>query len=652
VDRSGHARPMKAARDRKDGIMKEAVAVIQCEPGQGWERLLEPCPNVTLLENMVGRLLRIHGVRAVYLFADDASGRSALLAEARRLNVRVLHRGPSALPAWLGLAWRCLFAAAVVRVRDDSPFVDSKVADAMVGKLLETNADCVYGVDFPQGTVPSQIMSPAFLLRTAVKHVKTFASRAHLAQAIRGPLKGGKAVYVRMSECYDVTAVPQSLAVKSREDLASICEIYGGIDLAQLCLDDAVTLYSDEEKFIAYLTKLRETSQAPHRINAVLNRYEAERGRPHLRAFPISLGLNIMPICDVDCQFCSFSPQQMDNRDRVTLEEFKQLDWLKYVSELALWGGIGESLINPEFPKIFEYALERFPHLKIGLSTIGKSLKPAISDRLVGRLDFLNVSLNAARRETHAKIVKAGQFDRVVANLRYLMDQRKAKGATLPKVHLSMVIMRENVEEIVEFIDLAKDLGVDKAVFSHYLTTTIEGNRKVGEESSLYHHQELTDELILRTKERAERLGVDVQLPLPFSVKDYHILFSARSESGPSGDCFLPWTNCYLSVDERGHREMLFCCSGMYLRTPYDIHQLDEANFMKLWNGPVPQHFRKTTNVPDGNPLCTFCKTEDRFDPANKKIYEIDRVFGDVLETMSGQGHSSPLLTVTKHRVP
>ncbi len=629
--------------------MKGTIAVIQCERGRGWERLLAPCQSVTLLETLVGRLCAIRGVTTVYLFAEDAPDRRALIAEARRLGVRILHRRPSALATWVGFAWRCLFAAAIVRVRDDSPFVDSDVASAMVEKLTRTKADCVYGADFPPGTFPSQVSSPAFVLATAIKHLKAFASRSDLAHAIRDPLKGGKTEYVCMRECYAATEVPMPWAVKTPEDLASICELYGGFDFARLRLEDAVALYSDEENYIAYLTKLRETSKAPHRINAVLNRYETEKGRIHLRSFPVSLGLNIMPICDVDCQFCSFSPQQMDSRDRVTLEEFKQLDWLKYVSELALWGGIGESLINPEFPKIFDYALDRFPHLKIGLSTIGKSLKPAISDRLVGRLDFLNISLNAARKETHAKIVKAGQFDRVVSNLRYLMEQRKAKGTALPRVHLSMVIMRENVEEMTDFIDLAKDLEVDKAVFSHYLTTTIEGTRKAGEDSSLYHHQKVADEMIRRTKERAQQLGVEVFLPLPFSMKDYHILFSARSEFGPSGDCFLPWTNCYLSVDERGRREMLFCCSGMYLRAPYDIHRLDEVNFMKLWNGPVPQHFRKTTNATGGNPLCTFCKTEDRFDPANKRIYEINRTFGEVLETMSGEGQMAPLLTVTKH---
>ena len=319
-----------------------------------------------------------------------------------------------------------------------------------------------------------------------------------------------------------------------------------------------------------------------------------------------------------------------------------------YGAELALWGVLGESLINPEFSAIFNYAVERFPHLKIGLSTIGKSLTPQISDQLVGRLSFLNVSLNAARKETHAKLVKAGQFDRVVANLRYFMEQRRAKGIRMPRVHLSMVIMRENVEEMPEFIDLAADLGVDTAVFSHYLTTTIEGHRKSPEASSLYCHQELTDQMLLKTRQRADELGVNVFLPPLFSNKNCSILFSARSEYGPSGECFEPWRNCYLSIDEQGRRQMLFCCSGMYLRAFYDVPRLDEAHFLRIWNGPIPQHFRKTTNSKEGNPLCSFCKTEDRFDPANKKIFEIDRTFGHELERLGGESALTQFLNVTR----
>jgi hypothetical protein len=211
-----------------------------------------------------------------------------------------------------------------------------------------------------------------------------------------------------------------------------------------------------------------------------------------------------------------------------------------------------------------------------------------------------------------------------------------------------MVIMRENVDEMAEFIDLAADLGVDQAVFSHYLTTTIEGNRKTGEDSSLYHHQALADEMIGKARERASQRGLTVLLPPPFSKKDFTVFFGARSESDSSGDCFLPWSHCFLSVDERGRRQMLFCCSGMYLRAPYDIKRLDEHSFLDLWNGPVPQHFRKTTNIVEGNQLCTFCKTEDRFDPANKKILDIDRTFGHELERLGGESALTQFLNVTR----
>lgn len=607
------------------------------------------CQGTTLLEILVKRLERLEGFAGVYLYAEDAAARPSLVQEGRRLKVRILHRDPSAIGAWLSFVWHCLRAGAVVRVREDSPFVDPEVANTMINRLTSRQADCVYAVDFPQGMFPSQVISPTFVLRTALTNLRNVICRPDLVQAMRQVLRQGKTDYFRMRDFDAPISISQSFIVNTPDELTMVAELYGGISLDRFGLREVARLYADEETFISYLTDRQAKSKAPHLVNAVLNRYEAEKGRSELKSYPVSVGFNIMPICNVDCQFCSFSPQEMVNRNGVTLEEFKRLDWLRYASELALWGGVGESLINPEFSAIFNYAVERFPHLKIGLSTIGKSLTPQISDQLVGRLSFLNVSLNAARKETHAKLVKAGQFDRVVANLRYFMEQRRAKGTRMPRVHLSMVIMRENVEEMPEFIDLAAALGVDTAVFSHYLTTTIEGHRKSPEASSLYCHQELADQMLLKTRQRADELGVNVFLPPLFSNKNCSILFSARSEYGPSGDCFEPWRNCYLSIDEQGRRQMLFCCSGMYLRAFYDVRRLDEANFLRIWNGPIPQHFRKTTNSRGGNPLCSFCKTEDRFDPATQKIYDIDRTFGHELELLGGESAMTQFLNVTRN---
>lgn len=626
--------------------MNGTTVIIQCEPNQEWEPLLEQERGQTLLTYLVARLRQIHGAERIYVFLENTGRRKALVREAKRLGLRLLHWGPSAAVNWLSLAWRSMRTGAVVRISESSLLVDPDIANRMIEMLESEHADCVYASGFPEGTTPIHVISPKYVARRILKDLKTIARGPDFISAVRRVVKGGKTAYLRFASLYGNVQIPQSFVVRMPEELAVLRELFGEA-LGELRAKNVVNLYGDVERTIGYLAERRARSRVPYRINAILNRYEAETGRTVLQSFPVSVGFNIMPICDVDCKFCSFSPQEMDNRDRVTLEEFKQLDWLKYASEVALWGGVGESLINPEFLAIFNYALERFPHLKISLSTIGKSLRSEISDQLVGRLSFLNVSLNAARKETHAKIVKAGRFDRVVDNIRYLTDLRKTRNTTLPRVHLSMVVMRENVDELPEFIDLAADLGADQAVVSHYLATTIEGTRKAGEESSLYRHRELADAMLMKAQERAVARGLNVVLPPLFSKTDCNVLFGTRSEFGPSGDCLLPWSTCHLSVDERGRRQMLFCCSGMYLRTFYDVSQMGEAGFVKLWNGPIPQHFRGTTNS-IGNPLCTFCKTEDRFDPANKKIYDIDQTFGQTLEAMGGQAGQGPLVTLTK----
>src|SRR5206468_2429860 len=106
---------------RKESRMNRTIAVIQCEPGRPWERLLERHQGITILDGLVTRLRRVMGLRHIYLYVPDAGLRPVLVEEARRRGISILHRQLFAADAWLTLAWRCLWGGAVVRVKEDSP---------------------------------------------------------------------------------------------------------------------------------------------------------------------------------------------------------------------------------------------------------------------------------------------------------------------------------------------------------------------------------------------------------------------------------------------------------------------------------------------------------------------------------------------------
>src|SRR5437867_12944615 len=96
--------------------MNATTVIIQCEPSQQWELLLEQERGQTLLTYVIARLQQSHGADRIYLSLEDAGRRKAPVKEAKRQGVRLLHWAPSAILARLSLAWPSLRTRAVVRV--------------------------------------------------------------------------------------------------------------------------------------------------------------------------------------------------------------------------------------------------------------------------------------------------------------------------------------------------------------------------------------------------------------------------------------------------------------------------------------------------------------------------------------------------------
>ena len=363
------------------------------------------------------------------------------------------------------------------------------------------------------------------------------------------------------------------------------------------------------------------TAQNGHIINADLNSIECREKRESLNSFPPVVGLNMTSRCNARCVFCSIQPERQKHKDSLTLDDVKKMIWLRYVSRLFVWGGIGDSLVNKDFLPIVRYLRETYPHLQLELSTNGIQLNEEVCQTLADNFTLFNVSLNAATREMWESQMRSKGFDNVCANITRLAELRPTKGS--PYIRLSMVLNKANVDEAVPFVELAHRLGADGVVFVHYVPTTLVGHRDLNANQSLYLDKDYSDVVLEKAAARAEALGLAYTGPTLFNKKSDYIHFGARAMTPPPM-CFDPWSTCYLTVDEDGNRQMIFCCSGFYYSIGYDKASLDEDSFRKLWNHPTARYFRRTVNCKGENPICTYCSTVDRFCPDNVGLYGID----------------------------
>jgi len=171
--------------------------------------------------------------------------------------------------------------------------------------------------------------------------------------------------------------------------------------------------------------------------------------------------------CNIECFFCSTAA--LRGTDEFPLTRFEELlGELKAAGtrSIRLSGG-GEPLFHREGAKfIGAIAASGIPIEN--LTTNAVLLNEKISRLLVGTCDQVTVSLNTADADTWSSMMKspARNFDRVLSNIRGLVEVKRAAGSTTPQITLQFLVWKENFRTIPDMYALAAELGVDSILFN------------------------------------------------------------------------------------------------------------------------------------------------------------------------------------------
>ncbi|MBM4398643.1 MAG: radical SAM protein, partial [Deltaproteobacteria bacterium] len=189
-------------------------------------------------------------------------------------------------------------------------------------------------------------------------------------------------------------------------------------------------------------------------VEEVLERADVLRSRPSCLVVSPSLH------CNNRCRMCPVHVEAGPFGDMPDAVFRSVLDLLPTLRDLSFAGA--EPLMSSRFAELVRACdADRHPDLGLALTTNGLLLEPALL-RDMGRARFhtIIVSVNAATVATHERVSgRPGGFDRVLANVAALVSaSREWRGR--PRVLLSFVLMRSNVNEIGGFMDLAARMGV------------------------------------------------------------------------------------------------------------------------------------------------------------------------------------------------
>lgn len=110
---------------------------------------------------------------------------------------------------------------------------------------------------------------------------------------------------------------------------------------------------------------------------------------------------------------------------------------------------------------------EQFAQLKLLLISNGQLLdERAFRDfDLYGRVQGIQISVDAARPGTYRVVRRGGDFQRLLSNLAFLDDLRRSRGENF-RFELSFVVSSMNFREMPEFVQLGKRFHVDSILFT------------------------------------------------------------------------------------------------------------------------------------------------------------------------------------------
>jgi MoaA/NifB/PqqE/SkfB family radical SAM enzyme len=172
--------------------------------------------------------------------------------------------------------------------------------------------------------------------------------------------------------------------------------------------------------------------------------------------------------CNLSCPSCRKEMIVADGRAQAELDRVVGDFILPLVSgaTLLILSGDGDPFASRHYRAILRSTKESNPDLRIALHTnaVLCDREAWKTCRLEGRVDWADVSVDAARAETYAVVRRGGDFARLGANLEFLGGLRRQ--GEIKNLRISFVVQALNFREMPAFVAWGKRIGADRVRFS------------------------------------------------------------------------------------------------------------------------------------------------------------------------------------------
>ncbi len=237
--------------------------------------------------------------------------------------------------------------------------------------------------------------------------------------------------------------------------------------------------------------------------HAILKKY------PFKYRYPSMITMEIMDICNLKCAHCYLQAQTgFTDKGFIDYDFFERvIERISHLIKRARVFNFGsvEALFHKRIFDMIDLVMDLNNYISININTNGMLLDENRIHNLIKRkISNFFISLDGCRKETVESFKAGVDFDRVVSNIKKLNEI----GGNKVRIVANFVANENNINEIVDYIDLCKSIGVTAINIAGFISYTPEMAKYC-----LYSESGMkkVDEIYLKAKQRAESVGMELR---------------------------------------------------------------------------------------------------------------------------------------------
>jgi len=317
--------------------------------------------------------------------------------------------------------------------------------------------------------------------------------------------------------------------------------------------------------------------------------FEAINERSADAAPPVCLYLEVTNRCNLLCETCPRTFEELEPPADMSWELFTHIvDQVPNIARVVLHG-VGEPMLVKHLPRMVRYLKDRGTYVLF--NTNGTLMQPKKFQSIIDTgLDELRVSLDAADRESYARVRGKDFFNRIVRDVGKFIAYQQQVRATNPRVSLWLTGLKETVDQLPAFVRLAATMGV-REVHLQRLVFDESGYGLARAASSLFESTQADEKAAI---DEAQAIGSELGVVLDASgATEPGLSLKRQSDSQPWSTCRRPWSLMYFTA----HGRALPCCIAPFAVRGYSNYTLGDATQQTLrdiWTSPAYRDFRSS----------------------------------------------------------